>query len=904
MAKGTKTTRSNRQKPRLGIGEERLQACIDNAPAALAMFDREMRYICASERWKSLYGLRGRDVRGLSQYELFPQTSARWREILTRGLAGETVRADMERFDRADGSVQWIGLAVKPWREPTGAIGGIVMLSEDVNDIKRGQESLRLSEERLAAIIDTAMDAIITLDENQRVVLFNAAAEKIFGCPAPRALGTLLDRFVPERFRERHRGQVTAFGATGITTRAMHSPATIYGLRANGEEFPCEATISQASNGGQKLYTVILRDISARKKAEQVAERYAKDRLLDELKTKFFSNIHHELRTPLTLILGPIQKRLSRGGLTRELQRELEFVERNARLLQRHVNDLLDLSKLDAGKVTVDYAEVDLAQLARIVASYFELLAIEHSVRYAIDIPSPLPAQADSPKIERVLVNLLSNAFKFTPAGGSVRFSLRRSGEHAIVEVEDTGSGIPVELRQTIFERFWQAEGDSTHRFSRGTGLGLSIVKEFVSLHRGRVTVGKPASGKGSVFTVQLPLSAPSGVEVGRTADEPTMEAARQAVEELEVRTSVPRSPDKADAAETAVVLVVEDNRDMNAFISEILSGKFRVFSAFDGRDGLQQALRLHPDLVLCDVLMPGMSGDQLVRELRRRPELNDVPIVLLSVVTDAKLKVDLLKEGAQDYLHKPFSPGELLAKVERIIADRRRALQELRDMRQLSVHLLEARDQERKQVAHELHENVAQYLAALGMYLSSARNLGVAPSADVQRFLEEGRTLLKQYSSDIQTMAHELYPTALDELGLAAAIRLHIKSLNKRHCMRVSLDIPPDLPRLPAEHELALFRVAEEALANVCRRSAGKTARVRVFRDASEIALEVINTHRGVPAVEQSATAESAEARAIRELRERLRNLNGLLEIVSGSEGTTVRAVLAFIPRQSEPLN
>ena len=776
--------------------------------------------------------------------------------------------------------------------------------NKSTDGLQRGEEALRVSEERLSAIVGSAMDAIITVDERQRVLVFNGAAERIFGCPASQALGNPLDAFLPERFRATHRGYLEGFAATGVTSRSMHSLATIYGLRANGEEFPCEATISQASAGTHKFFTVILRDISKRKKAEQLAERYAEDRLLDELKTRFFSNVHHELRTPLTLILGPIQKMLGSAGLTEKLRRDLELVERNARLLQRHVNDLLDLSKLDAGKVIAEYADVDLAQMARIVAPYFELSAIEYGVRYSLEIVDSLPAQADSPKIERVLVNLLSNAFKFTPAGGSVRFSVRRSGESAVFEVEDTGPGIAPHLRQRIFERFWQAEGDAHPRFSRGTGLGLSIVKEFVSLHRGRVSVGQRESGKGSLFTVELPLSAPAGTEVRRVASEPTLEAARQAVEELEIRKTVQNTNDEIAAPETAAVpavpavLVVEDNPDMNTFISETLSEKFRVFSAFDGLDGLKKALRLHPDLILLDVVMPGMSGDRLVRELRRHAELDDVPIVLLSVVTDAKLKVDLLKEGAQDFLAKPFRPDELLAKVQRIIVDRKRATEALRDMRQLSVHLLEMRDLEHKQVAHELHENVAQYLTTVGMYLSSARNLGAAPNAEVQRFLDQGRALLKKCSSEVRAMARVLYPAALDELGLAAAIRWHVATINERHAMEVTHDIGPDLGRLNAEHEFALYRIVEESLEAI--RAAAGSATVRVFRDASDVVVEVIGREMSLP----DEGAPGNPRPGIQEMRERLRSLGGRLDIASGTSGTTVKAVLSLVPRHSDAAN
>ena len=194
-------------------------------------------------------------------------------------------------------------------------------LGSELNERKQAEEALRTSEERLTAIVASAMDAIITVDEDQRVVLFNAAAEMIFGCPASDAIGKPLDCFIPESFRQIHRGHIDAFGTTGVTARSMSSPGRLFGRRASGEEFPFEATISQASARGQKLYTVILRDITQREKAEEVARLYAKSKEREQLRMEFFANISHELRTPLALILGPVWKLLESGGLTDEERR-------------------------------------------------------------------------------------------------------------------------------------------------------------------------------------------------------------------------------------------------------------------------------------------------------------------------------------------------------------------------------------------------------------------------------------------------------------------------------------------------------------------------------------------------------------------------------------------------------
>ena len=223
-----------------------------------------------------------------------------------------------------------------------------------------------------------------------------------------------------------------------------------------------------------------------------------------------------------------------------------------------------------------------------------------------------------------------------------------------------------------FYEEARQVEGGSDRRFD-GTGLGLSIVKEFVDLHGGSIVVGEPTTGRGTVFRVELPLGAPSGSAVSRTAEEPDVEPAPQVVEGLGLRHPAWLHPDKAPPG-SPVVLGVEDNPDMNAFMAMTLSRTYHVVSALDGQEGLQKALELRPDLILCDVMMPRTSGDQLVREIRRCRELDDVPIVLLTAKIDERLRMTLLKEGAQDYLHKPVNVGHLLARVERLISDRRRA--------------------------------------------------------------------------------------------------------------------------------------------------------------------------------------------------------------------------------------
>jgi PAS domain S-box-containing protein len=754
---------------------------------------------------------------------------------------------------------------------------------------RESDEAIRIREARLQGIISSAMDAIISVDEQRRIVVFNAAAEKTFLCPVSEALGSSFDRFAPEPFREIYRECIREFEVSGISARPMSSPHGLTARRSNGEEFPIEATISRVQVAGEKLFTIILRDIKERKRSEEIARLYIRNQELDRLKTEFFANISHELRTPLALILGPVRKWLAGGELNGAERRDLELVERNARLLLRQVNDLLDLSKLDAGKMRAEYAGADLARLGRLVASNFESLASELGLRYEVEIPGSLSAQFDPAKIERVLLNLLSNAFKFTPGGGRVRFAMRKADDHAVVEVEDSGPGILPHLREIIFERFRQLESGTNRQFG-GTGLGLSIAKQFVSLHDGSITVGEGADGSGSLFRVELPLLAREASQVQATVEEFDTEAARQAAKELAVRTPTQPATGGALAENAPTVLVVEDNPDMNAFLAETLSASYRVVAAFDGREGLERAVELRPELILCDIMMPGMSGDQMIRELRQRPELDDVPIVVLTAKADDQLLAQLLKEGAQDYLQKPFAAEQLLAKLERLIADRRAVAQELVRLRQVSGRLLQADDQERRAIAHELHENVAQYMAVLDMKLVEARKVAVSPR--VHRVLAEGASLLELCCSEIRTMAYALHPSELEFFGLESAIESHVNSFVQRSGIEVKLDVPPGLGRLPAGLELTLFRIMQEAL-NDIRDGGGKKAWVRMYRNAEEVGLEVSECRAADVSREEQTLGRGLQSAGITAMRERVRVLGGRLDFSSAGNRSVVKAVL-----------
>src|SRR5262245_26794916 len=382
------------------------------------------------------------------------------------------------------------------------------------------------------------------------------------------------------------RGTLSSYYSRGeATLRAgIDDIANQLGVTVDGT-FDFTVRASPADETLDKLAMLINFVIEAARRAlTELKDRNARLAELDHVKSIFLANISHELRTPLALILGPTEKWISSGQLNEEQHRDLDVVMRNARSLLKTVNDLLDVSKLEAGKLTPGYARADLAKIVRLTCALFEGIARERGVDYSVVVPDALVAEVDPEMIQRVLINLLSNAFKFGADGGRISCVLERAGNNAILQVQDNGPGIPIGMRERIFERFIQVENDATRRHG-GTGLGLAIVREFVELHRGAIRETTPAGG-GALFVVTIPLFAPADTLVGATPKHEfgSPGAAASFLEELRT----PRLPVETvatDSAKQGTVLVVEDNPEMNQFIVDTLRGEYNVISALDGKE-------------------------------------------------------------------------------------------------------------------------------------------------------------------------------------------------------------------------------------------------------------------------------------------------------------------------------
>jgi PAS domain S-box-containing protein len=511
------------------------------------------------------------------------------------------------------------------------------------------EQSLKENQERVAGIIGSAMDAIITVDAEQRVTLFNAAAEQMFGCRAAEAIGQPLDRFIPQRFRRAHREHVERFGQTHVTRRRMAALGNIYGLRANGEEFPAEASISHLTVGGQKFFTVIMRDISERKKLE---EQFLRAQRMESIGT-LAGGIAHDLNNILSPIMMAVQM-LDLKVTDEGSRRMLDILRANTERGSEMVKQILSFARGVSGERVAVQPRHLIKEIVKILKETFPK-SIEIRYRFAEDLAV---VSGDATQLHQVLMNLCVNARDAMPAGGVLTIDAAnaqvdatyaemmpdaRTGPHVRITVGDTGTGISREHLSRIFDPFF-----TTKAVGHGTGLGLATVISIVKGHGGFVGVYSEV-GRGTQFNVYLPV----------------MEAAQAQ--------SAPTPATALPAGRGELILVADDEAAIRQIAQTMLEAfNYRVLTANDGAEAVALFARHQGEVaaVLTDMMMPVMDGAALVRALGKLDP--QIKIIASSgFAEDSKLD-EVAAAGVKHFLAKPYTAEKLLTTLADLLGHRR----------------------------------------------------------------------------------------------------------------------------------------------------------------------------------------------------------------------------------------
>jgi PAS domain S-box-containing protein len=614
-----------------------------------------------------------------------------WVDVLTpKDRAGEAktigakVRAgkSIEHLEttrvRKDGTVIPVSITVSPIRDLDGAIVGTSTIARDRSEQVRADVMLAQTSRQFRLLAENASDLVVMTSPDRVITWVSPSLTRSLGWAVEDLMGKrLLDLVHPDDA-----------AAEAGSREAVHLEATPAGgflmrFRSKSGRYRWMSGVATPVTDGSGVVTGVvsgLRDVEDLVTAREAAQagRAELDRLyrrtveLDEQRRRFFDNVSHELRTPLTLLLGPARQLLELE-LTERQRHYVELIEANANVLLDQVNNLLDLAKAETGSLELDYAEVDLSPLVHAAEGQFDAFAQDQGITL-VATSRPVRAQIDPDRFHQVLLNLLSNAVKFTPAGGTVRCEVSADTPAGVftLEVADSGAGVPLPERESVFNRFRQLDAATPARHT-GTGLGLAIVKEIVELHHGSISVGDAAEG-GASFTVRIPLRAPAGTPVRPPRDATILPRNLRQMRRSASKTVTPLglAPAAGQVSGLPRVLVVEDNWALGEFIAEVLTPDFEVTLARDGHQGLRRAREVEPDLILSDVMMPIMSGDELLHLVRSDDALATVPFVLLTARADEGLRVDLLRAGANDFIAKPFGAQELRARVNNLVRGHR----------------------------------------------------------------------------------------------------------------------------------------------------------------------------------------------------------------------------------------
>jgi signal transduction histidine kinase/DNA-binding response OmpR family regulator len=530
-------------------------------------------------------------------------------------------------------------------------------------------------------------------------------------------------------------------------------------------------------------------DIEQKKNELEIQSEKLKE--MDKIKSRFFANISHEFRTPLTLILGLVNKQISKPNSPPD-PTDSDTIKRNSHRLLQLINQLLDLSKMESNEVKIRASKSDIVKFTKNLISQFESLALDKGIKIIFEghelnsqhSDHPIELFFDGEKLQKIISNLLSNAIKFTPKDGKIAVAVsveKNSGEATrgtvSINVSNTGEGIPKDKLPYVFDRFFQVDSASNRQYE-GTGIGLAIVKELVELHRGDVSVESKLGV--TSFTVKLPFDEGYLKDDEKVVPVPVDFASEQKMEAIvgdALRPSMMQGSSiiasESEPDDRLEILIVEDNRDLRSFIGGILQHGYKITEAEDGVDGMEKAEATIPDLIISDVMMPRMDGFHLCKNLKENQKTNHIPVILLTAKAARENKLEGLETGADDYLVKPFDEEELRVRIKNLIAIREKlqkkyqtaSWQRPKEIKVKSVHekfIEELKKAVEKNIGNELFgvEDLGEALAMSRSQLH--RKLKALTGQSATTFIRNYRLhraadLLKQGAGNVTEIAYQV---------------------------------------------------------------------------------------------------------------------------------------------------
>jgi signal transduction histidine kinase len=536
---------------------------------------------------------------------------------------------------------------------------------------------------------------------------------------------------------------------------------------------------------------------------------------LDQIKSRFFANISHELRTPLTLLIAPLENLLQRYNLDRETKELLATMHSNGMRLLKLINDLLDLVRLESGRMEVRHDILDVTDFLKGLASAARQVADDKRLRLETVVDQSVGAViADRDKMEKILLNLIFNALKFTPSGGKVQVRANKQDEELVITVADTGMGISEKNLPFVFDRFWQADGSSKRKY-QGVGIGLALVKELVEVQGGTVAV-QSQEGKGTTFTLRLPytkadistvpeVERPSArISAGHegTSTVSSEEWLANLYRRAELFPALTPLQESLRPVETShngsqsTLLVADDEPDMLRFITSQLSAHYRVIEAVDGQQAIEKASQFLPDVILLDMMMPEKDGLQACHEIRERTSTQSIPIILLTARADEDTKLAALNAGASDFLAKPFSTTELHVRIKNLVDSHQYQRKLSKQNQVLESTIDQLKDTETQLVQTEklaslgrmsagiIHEiNNPLNFATTGLFALRNKSKYIASEQqeeynEVLKDIEDGIKRVKNIVSDLRMFTHP-DTESLDQVDVAEVVSSALRFLS-----------------------------------------------------------------------------------------------------------------------------